>query len=48
MRIRKPEGKRLFGTTRHKWKAIKMDLERGVGVWSGFIWFRIDFSGGLL
>jgi hypothetical protein len=45
--VGKPEGKRLLGRPRRKWKDnIKMDVrEIGRG---GMLWFRIWTSGGLL
>jgi hypothetical protein len=48
--VRKPEGKRPLGRSRHRWEdGIKMDLrEIGWGVWVGFTWLRIGISGGLL
>jgi hypothetical protein len=46
----KPEGKRLFGRSRHKWEGnIRMDLrEMGWMLWTGFMWLRIGTIGGLL
>jgi hypothetical protein len=51
--VGKPEGKRPLGRPRHRWEdEISIDLEeigcRGVGVRSGFTWFRIGISGRLL
>jgi hypothetical protein len=46
----KSELKRSLRRLRHRWKDnIGMDL-RGIGgnVWTGFIWFRMGTSGGLL
>jgi len=46
--VGKPEGKRLFGRPRGRWKDnIKMDLQ-DVGVWTGLIWLRIGTGGGHL
>jgi hypothetical protein len=43
--VGKPIGKRLLRRHRRRWEYnIKMD---GVA-WTGFIWFRIETSGGLL
>jgi len=41
--VGKPEGKRPFGTPRHRWEDnIKMTLQEvGWGVWTGLIWVRI-------
>jgi hypothetical protein len=48
--VGKPEGKRLLGRPRRRWKDnIRMDLrEYGTKVWTGFIWLRIGNSGGLM
>jgi hypothetical protein len=49
--VGKPERKRLFGRSRHRWKDnIKMDLrEVGLeGAWTGLIWCRIGTGGRLL
>jgi hypothetical protein len=46
--VGKPQ-KRL-GRPRYRWEdIIKMDVrEIGRGIWTGFIWLRIETSGGLL
>jgi hypothetical protein len=48
--VRKPEGKRPLERPRRRWEnGIKVDLREIVwGVWSGFIWLRIETVGGLL
>jgi hypothetical protein len=48
--VGKPEGKRPLERARRRWEdGIKMDLrEIGWGLWSGFIWLRIENVGGLL
>jgi hypothetical protein len=49
--VGKPERKRPFGQRRCRHEDnIKMDLKGkwGEKMWSGFIWFRIRTSGGLL
>jgi hypothetical protein len=48
--IGKPEERRPVGRPRHRWEDnIRMDLrEMGGEVWTGFVWFRIGTSGGLL
>ena len=48
--VRKPEGKRPFGTPRQRCENnIKMDLqELGCGAWRGSIWLRIGTGGGHL
>jgi hypothetical protein len=50
--VGKPEGRRPLGRTRRRWvDNIKMDL-REIGwdgvVWTGLIWLRIGYIGGLL
>jgi hypothetical protein len=46
--VRKPEGKRLLGRPRYRWKDnIKMDLQE-VGAWTGLIWLGIGTGCGLL
>jgi hypothetical protein len=44
------EGKRPFGSPRRRWKTIlEWNLgENGGKVWTGFIWLRIETSGGIL
>jgi hypothetical protein len=37
--VGKPEGKRLLLED-----IIKMDLKQGMGMWTGFIWFRVGSS----
>jgi hypothetical protein len=46
----KPEGTRLLGRPRRRWEDnIKADLsEKDVRVWTGDIWLRTGYSGGLL
>jgi hypothetical protein len=47
--VKKPQGKRPLGRPKHRWEDnIKVDL-KGIGLemWTGFIWLRIGFSGGL-
>jgi hypothetical protein len=48
--VRKPEGKRPLGRSRHRWEyGIRMDLrEIGWGVWRGFSMLRIGTGKGLL
>jgi len=48
--VGKSEEKRTLGRSRRRWEDnIKMDLKIiGLVVWTGFIWFRIGASGGLL
>jgi hypothetical protein len=48
--VEKPEGKRPLERPRRRWEdLIKMDLgEIGWRGWSGFTWFRIGITGGLL
>jgi hypothetical protein len=48
--VRKPEGKRPLGRSRHRWEGgIRVDLkETGWGMWSGFSWFMIGTGGRLL
>ena len=48
--VRKPEGKRPPGRTRHRWEDnIKMIFRRrDVGVWTGLSWPRIGTGGGHL
>jgi hypothetical protein len=48
--VGKPEGTRLLGRPRHRWKYnIKMDMrEVGRGTWTASIWLRIVTGGGLL
>jgi hypothetical protein len=50
MLVKRPEGKRPLGRSRHRWEYnIKMDLvEIQWEAWIGFIWFRIDTDVGLL
>jgi hypothetical protein len=45
--VGKPEGKRLLGRPRCRWKDnIKMDLQEvGWGAWTGLIWLRIGIGG---
>jgi hypothetical protein len=39
--VGKPEGKRLLGRPRRRWKHIRMDIcEIGLEVWTGCIWLR--------
>jgi len=45
--MRKPEGERPLGRSRHRWEDnIKMDLQYvgWAGVWNGSSWFRIGTS----
>jgi hypothetical protein len=45
--IGKPEGKRLFGRTRHRSEdSIRRNLKKG-RMWTGCIWLRIGTTGGL-
>jgi len=46
----KPEGKRLLGRPKHRWKGnVKTDLQKVVlGAWTRVIWIRIGTRGGLL
>jgi hypothetical protein len=47
----KPEGKRPLERPRRRWvnmSNIKMDLRERTVVWTGWIWLRIETSGGLL
>jgi hypothetical protein len=48
--VGKPEGKSPLRRHRCRWGIIlKWILERKDGiVWTGFVWFRIETSGGLL
>jgi len=48
--VGKPEGKRLLGRPRRRWKDnIKMDLQEvGGGVGTGWSWLRIRTGGGHL
>jgi hypothetical protein len=47
--VGKPEGKRQLVRPRHRWMDnIKMNLRQVGMVWTGFIWFRIGTSGGLV
>jgi hypothetical protein len=48
--VGKPEGETPLERSRRRCKdGIKMDLrETGWGLWSGFIWLRIEIAGGLL
>jgi hypothetical protein len=47
--VERPEGKRPLGRPRRRREdGIKMELEVGWGVWSGFSWLRIGIVGGLL
>jgi hypothetical protein len=48
--VGKPEGKRPLERPRRRWEdRIGMDLrEIDLGVWSGFIWLRIEAGSGLL
>jgi hypothetical protein len=48
--VGKPGGKIPLERPRRRWEdGIKMDLgEIGGGLWSGFIWLRIEIVGGLL
>jgi hypothetical protein len=48
--VGKPEGKRLLGIPRRRWKdGIRMHLrEIGWGAWIGLDWLRIETGGGLL
>jgi hypothetical protein len=47
--VENPEGKRpLERQTRMLVNNIKMDLRENEMVWIGFIWLRIETSGGLL
>jgi hypothetical protein len=48
--MRKPDGNRPLGRSRHRWeKNIKMDLQEvGWGIRIGFIWLRIGTGGGQL
>jgi hypothetical protein len=44
--IGKPEGERSIGRPRRRWECI---LEKyGAKLWTGFIWLRLQTSGGLL
>jgi hypothetical protein len=45
--LEKPEGKRLLGRPRCRWRGnIEMYyIEVGLGRWTGFIWLRIGASG---
>jgi hypothetical protein len=48
--VGKPEVERPFGRPRLKWQDnIKVDLQEVgcVGVWTGWIWFRMGTGGGL-
>jgi hypothetical protein len=43
------DGRRPLGRLRLRWNdSIKMDLGRGVGAWTGFLWPRIGTEGGRL
>jgi hypothetical protein len=45
--FRIPEGKTLFRRPMSRWEEnIKLELK--IIMWTGVIWFRIGFSGGLL
>jgi hypothetical protein len=49
--VRGPEGKRPLGKPSHRWKDnnIKMGVkETGYGMWTEFVWHRIETSGRLL
>jgi len=44
--VGKPEGKRPLGIPRHRWEDnTKMDLQEGVGIWTGSSWLRIGTGG---
>ena len=47
--VGKPEGKRPLGRPRRRWgDNIKMDLQKGEGVETGWSWLKIGTGGGHL
>jgi hypothetical protein len=43
--VGKPKGKRPLGRPRHRKEYIRMELRE---IWTGYIWLRIETSGGPL
>jgi len=44
--VEKPEGKRPLGISSRRWvDNIRMDLQEGVGIWTGLGWPRIEKVG---
>jgi hypothetical protein len=47
--VRIAEGKKLLVKPRHGWAAnTTMDIQKGVSMWTVFIWLKISGTGGLL
>jgi hypothetical protein len=47
--VRKPEKKRPLRKPKRRWEDnIKMNLRKQTGVWTAFLWLRIETGGGFL
>ena len=43
--VRKTEWQERFGLHKHRWDN---NIKMGVGVWMGFTWLTVEYSGSLL
>jgi hypothetical protein len=45
--VRKPEGEKPLGRSRHRWEDNIKVSRKYVKMWTGFVWLRIGFIGRL-